>query len=277
MATEAAPAAVEPPVLGQAHTSIQLLKQLTHDGYCGDGLQLIRNALALASQLFACRFQYSGEPFMVHVVGTASLLSSLRVPPELVAAGLLHNAYGNGDFGDARPGAAAWKREVLRHAVGVEVEQYVYGFRRSLRWPRATISRLSLETASLDASERSVLLLRLADLAEHHRDLGQAFGGRQRQARDMIEHLGEVWLRLAQDLAGPAFAAELKRLFEATESAELPDELCGLTGRTGSFPLLPRSYRPRLSVALQQQAARIRGFLGRALVRLRRLDRLPQT
>ena len=269
MATGATPNAVEPSVLGQAHTSIQFLQQLNRDGYCGDGLQLIRGALVLASRLFACRFQYSGEPFMVHVIGTASFLSSLRVAPELVAAGLVHNVYGNGDFGDARGGATDWKREIVRRAVGAEVEQYVYGFWHSLRWSRETISRFSLNIDSLDASDRAVLLLRLAELAEHHRDLGLVFNGRQRQQRQMLEHLGGVWLRLAQVLAGPAFAAALKRLFEATASTELPDEICGLTGRRGSFPLLPRSHRPRLSVALRKTAGRLRDFAGRVLVRLR--------
>ena len=269
MARGAVPDAVERSSLGHAHTSIQLLQQLNRDGYCGDGLQLIRSALALASRLFACRFQYSGAPFMVHVIGTASFLSSLKVAPELVAAGLVHNVYGNGDFGDARGGAADWKREIVHGAVGAEVEQYVYGFWRSLRWSPETISRFSLDVDSLDASDRAVLLLRLADLAEHHRDLGLALSGRQRQQRQMLEHLDEVWLRLAQVLAGPAFSAALSRLFEATASTELPDEICGLTGRRSSFPLLPRSHRPRLSVALRQTAGRIRDFAGRVLVRLR--------
>ncbi len=269
MARGSATDAVESSGLGQAHTSIQLLQQLNRDGYRGDGLQLIGGALALASRLFACRFQYSGAPFMVHVIGTASFLSSLRVAPEVVAAGLVHNVYGNGDFGDARAGAADWKREIVRGAVGAEVEQYAYGFWRSLRWSRETISRFSLDIDSLDASDRAVLLLRLADLAEHHRDLGLVFSGRQRQQRQMLEQLDEVWLRLARALAGPVFTAALNRLFEATASTELPDEICGFTGRRGSFPLLPRSHRPRLSVALRQTAGRIRDFAGRVLVRLR--------
>jgi hypothetical protein len=272
-AREAATAALEPTILGQAHTSLQLLQQLNRDGYVGEGLQLVLRALALASELFACRFQYSGEPFMVHVIGAASVLSSLRAPPDLVAAALLHNAYGNGDFGDARGGAADWKRDVVRRAVGGEVEQYVYGFWRSLRWPGETIPRLALALDSLDSRDRAILLLRLTDLAEHHRDLGQVFGGRQRQARDMIEHLGPVWLRLAQVLAGPVFATELKRLFEATESAQLPDELCGLTGRSGSFQLLPGAYRPRLSVTLRRRAGSIRDFVLR--LQHRRFGRLP--
>jgi hypothetical protein len=261
--------AVEASGLGDAHTSIQLLQQLDRDGYRGDGLQLIRRALALASRLFACRFQYSGVPFMVHVIGTASFLSSFRVAPELVAAGLVHNVYGNGDFGDASGGAADWKREIVRGAVGAEVEQHAYGFWQSLRWSPETIYQFSLDVDSLDASDRALLLLRLADLAEHHRDLGLVFSGRQRQQRQMLEHLDEVWLRLAQVLAGPAFSAALNRLFAATASTELPEEICGFTGHSGSFPLLPPSHRPRLSVALRRTAGRLRDFAGRVRVRLR--------
>jgi (p)ppGpp synthase/HD superfamily hydrolase len=247
------------------------LQQLNRDGYSGDGLQLIRRALALASRLFACRFQYSGAPFMVHVIGAASFLSSLGATPELVAAGLVHNVYGNGDFGDARGGADDWKREIVRGAVGAEVEQHVYGFWRSLRWPRETVSRFSLDVDSLDAGDRAVLLLRLADLAEHHRDLGLAFSGRRREQRRMLEHLDEVWIRLAQALAGPPFAAALNRLLEATASTELPDEICDFTGHAGSFPLLPRSHRSRLSVELRDATERTRDFAARVLVRLRRL------
>jgi hypothetical protein len=265
-----APDAAEPSGFGQAHTTLQLLQQLNRDGYSGDGLQLIRRALALASRLFACRFQYSGAPFMVHVIGAASFLSSLRVTPELVAAGLVHNVYGNGDFGDARAGVADWKREIVRGAVGSAVEQYVYGFWRSLRWSRETISGFSLDVDSLDASDRAVLLLRLSDLAEHHRDLGLAFAGHRRQQRQMLEHLDEVWLGLARALAGPSFAAALNRLLEETAATELPDEICDFTGRRGSFPLLPRSHRLRLSVELRETAERIRDFAAKVFVRLRR-------
>ena len=69
--------------------------------------------------------------------------------------------------------------------------------------------------------------VRVADQAEHYRDLGQVFSGRQQRACEMIERDGHVWLRLAEELAGSGFAAELKCLFEETRSAELPRELCG--------------------------------------------------
>lgn len=252
-----------------AHTSIQLFEQLRRDGYSGDGLQRILRALELALRLFACRFQYTGVPFTVHVIGTASVLSSLKAPVELVAAGLIHNAYETGDFGDARRGATEWKRDVVRRAVGGDVEEYVHAFRASLRWTPDSIAKLPLKLGSLSTIERGVLLLRLADLAEHYRDLGQVYGGRQQRAREMIERVGEVWLRLADSLAGPKFAAELKRLFEETKSADLPDELRGLTSRNASFVLPPRSYRRRLSVALRQEAARIRRAVTSRLVALR--------
>ncbi len=205
------------PGLSCAHTSLQFFRQLQRDGYSGDGLLLIDKALILASKLFACRFQYTGVPFMVHVIGAASILSALRASPHLVAAALIHNAYGNGDFGNARAGATDWKRGEIRRVLGWQVEHYVYEFSVFLRLGRGTFANLPSSIDGLSMTERGVLLLRLADLTEHYRDLGQVYGGRQRAACEMIEKFGAVWTRLAGELAGPTFASQLNRLFEETK------------------------------------------------------------
>ncbi len=85
-----------------AQTNIQLFNQLRQDGYSDADLILVRNAYELAMVLFTGRFQPSGKSFIAHVVGTASILAWLRLPAPVVAAGLLHNVYENGDFGDGR-------------------------------------------------------------------------------------------------------------------------------------------------------------------------------
>ena len=239
-----------------AHTNLQLFNQLHRDGYTSAEIQQIRKAHEFAVLLFACRFSCWGEPFIVHVIGTASVLSTFKVSAQLVAAGLLHNVYGTGDFGDGRIGVTSRRRAVVHSAVGEGVEGLVYAFHRSLKWSPERVNGLLAHLDSLSSYERDVLLLRLADLVEHYRDLGQAYGGRLQQARDKIAQVGDAWLHAAEHLVGPRFRAVLRQLFAETDAADLPPELCGLTGYTHSFVVLPRSYRERLPVLLKRQVRR---------------------
>ena len=94
-----------------AQTNIQLFNQLRHGGYSNTELSLVRDAYELAMDLFTGRYQPSGKPFVAHVVGTASILASLRLSAQVVAAGLLHNVYEQGDFGNGRNGFSKAKRE----------------------------------------------------------------------------------------------------------------------------------------------------------------------
>ncbi len=66
----------------------------------------------------------------------ASILGSLRLPAEVVAAGLIHSVYGNGDFGYGEMDISSAKRNYIKHALGKEVEDYVYRFNRfhDSRW-----------------------------------------------------------------------------------------------------------------------------------------------
>jgi len=53
----------------------------------------------LGIYLYTCGFKDPGVTFISHGVGTASVLSTLHLLVELVTAGLIHNAYVNGDLG----------------------------------------------------------------------------------------------------------------------------------------------------------------------------------
>ncbi|NJP21002.1 MAG: hypothetical protein HC763_20665 [Hydrococcus sp. CRU_1_1] len=82
-----------------AQTNIQLFNQLRDRGYSNAELQEIFNAYQLTIELFTGQFRASGKTFIAHLVGTASILTHLRVSSKLIAAGLLHAAYSQGDFG----------------------------------------------------------------------------------------------------------------------------------------------------------------------------------
>ena len=87
-----------------AQTNVQLFNQLQSEGYSKKDRERVREAYEFAMRLFTSLFLPSGKTFIDHLVGTASILASLHMPVEIVAAGLIHAAYLHGDFGGATNG-----------------------------------------------------------------------------------------------------------------------------------------------------------------------------
>ena len=101
-----------------AQTITQLLSQLQRDGYSLTELGLVGNAYKLAVSLFTGLYRPSGKTFIAHLVGTASILSSLHAAPKVVAAGLVHAAYSHGDFGGWSKGISSARRREVRNVLG---------------------------------------------------------------------------------------------------------------------------------------------------------------
>ena len=53
--------------------------------------ELVQRAYRLADEAHRDQKRASGEPYITHCVAVAKILSELRVPPEVIAAGLLHD------------------------------------------------------------------------------------------------------------------------------------------------------------------------------------------
>ncbi len=54
-------------------------------------LELIERALAYATEKHAGQFRKSGEPYIIHLIQVALILSTLKVGPKTICAGLLHD------------------------------------------------------------------------------------------------------------------------------------------------------------------------------------------
>jgi (p)ppGpp synthase/HD superfamily hydrolase len=246
-----------------AQTNIQLFNQLQRQGYSKSELVLIHSAYELAKDLFAGYFIASGRTQIAHVVGTASILASLRVPAGVVAAGLIHNAYHTGDFGDGRRDISDARRRQISGVVGMTVEQYVARFsavRSSLSmWLRPRSA--SAEFAGidpLDAIDRQVLLIVLAEQLEHRRN---------------FEHAGRphaVEAEIAEQLGFPALASELRKTISEAASVEF---LAELASKELNRPQLiaPRSYWRRPAVAFRQELGRAKKRFGEVAHRISRL------
>lgn len=246
-----------------AQTNIQLFNQLQHEGYSKAEVSLIRDAYELAMVLFSGRFLPSGKTLISHFVCTASILASLRLPVQVVAAGLIHNVYGNGDFGDGSTGISKTKREEVRRAVGNEVEGYVARF-ATLRWTLQTIRAIRDGLNELDPIDRDVVLIHLADHLENLLDLGVLYRGDL--GRRLLLDNGPIVMEMAEKLGFSTLAGELEQALSEATLAEIPVELA-TKGQNRSRVIAPRSYRRRPAVAFRQELSRVKKQLGQLVRR----------
>jgi (p)ppGpp synthase/HD superfamily hydrolase len=240
---------------GRAQTILQLFNQLGREGYANSELASIRNTYELAIRLFTGYFIASGRTEIAHVVGAASVLGWLRQPAPVVSAALIHNVYVNGDFGDGGYGISQARRQYIRRAVGGGVEEYAYRF-PALKWNARTIPSIGDRLDALDPIDRQVLLIRLADQLDHHRNLGGFYyHGGVKKCRENVRRNGRHVAEIAEKLGYPALAAELERVLKETLSAEIPVEVSERDGRRSGL-IVPRSYRKRLPVFFREKLNR---------------------
>src|SRR5512133_722607 len=76
-----------------ANTTIPLEKLLEQlpETYTVAERELVQHAYRVAEEAHREQKRHSGEPYINHCLAVAGILSDLRVPPEVVAAGLLHD------------------------------------------------------------------------------------------------------------------------------------------------------------------------------------------
>ena len=253
-----------------SQTNIQLYNQLHSEGYSKKDLICIRKAYELATTLFAGRYLANGKTHITHAVRTASILGCLHASAAVVAAGLIHNTYRNGDFGICAKGIPKAKRRYVESSVGPEVEQYVAGF-TSIKWNDQT---LPIIRDGLDASSslhRNVVLLRLADHLEHHLDFGVLYykDARRRQYFYPMVHVME---EMAEKLGSTPLANELRRVHRENAEAALPLDLLRENSRSKPFQISPHSCSMRLSIIFRQKLVRGFHYVRQSLsCRLRRL------
>jgi hypothetical protein len=185
-------------------------------------------------------------------VGTASVLSWLGAPIEVVTAGLLHAAYLHGDFG-CTTGISDAKRKRLIDVVGAQTEEYITRYDRFL----LTAQELaSLETmlSDLSAIDRYIVLMRLANELEHHLDFGGLYfvEGEQRQAahRRYLEARFPALIKLANALGYGSLATELEKVWRQIAALKLPLEPVIASRQKVAYLIAPKSHKIRMAVAI---------------------------
>lgn len=256
-----------------AQTNLQLYNQLRERGFSLEELVLVHRAYELLAGLYSGHYQADGKPFTAHGAGVASIVAHLGQPAEIVAAGLLHNVYGNGDFGDGRQRVRTpSRRRLVSEAVGERVEALLVRF-SELRIGRRTIERIRRVLPDLDETDRGLVLIELADHLEKYVDLGVLYYGNNDWLIEADDALGAQLVEIAEELGEPRLAAMLRTAFEdaASQAPGVPAELRPSDGRQYLKLIVPRSCRRRMRPWLVELArrARSRARLGTRLDRLR--------
>jgi hypothetical protein len=255
-----------------AQTNIQLYNQLREKGLPLEDLIAVHRAYELLTELYSGRFQADGKPFVAHGVGIASVLAELDQPNEFLSVGLLHNIYGNGDFGDGRLGCVnASRRRLVREAVGTHIEQLLARFPDE-RIERQTISEIRQTLPDRGQDERRLIIVDLADYLEKCLDLGVLYYGKNDWMLGAIDRSGADMVWLASELGEPKLAEMLSSAFAtvAAQRDEVPLELRPYDLPRYSRLIVPRSCAPRLKPRLRVRMAAVRRRL-RIRTRLRHL------
>lgn len=236
-----------------AQTNLQLYRQLGAEGYTTADLETIGRAHELGLRLFPGTYRGSGKAFLAHLVGTASVLVSLRARVPVVVTGLLHAAYTHGEFGNGWRGMSDAKRAQVRREIGEEVEDLIARYTR-LTWKRSTIPQIRARLDAMDPLDRDVVLVRLANELEDHLDLGILYLADHERRRAFMERDLPLAVEMAERLGQPALAKALAETFAEVAGADISPTL--RRAQEESFQIAFASHRPRLRVALSQLLAR---------------------
>ncbi|MEO8576943.1 MAG: DUF6817 domain-containing protein [Gemmatimonadales bacterium] len=224
-----------------AQTNLQLYNQLRLEGRSPDDLGLIRRCYELGVALYTGAFQGDGKPFVAHTTGVASIMGKLGVSSVVVGAACIHNVYGNGNFGDGQSEVASpYRRSVVRDAVGDEVEECIYRF-RSFRLDSETIGEISSRLDQLDARDRDLVTMDLADHLEKYADYGVLYFGDGAWITDFVEKHMNALIEIANRLGHAQLGIALADAVDETARQVIPTELKRETEHTAIELVMPQS------------------------------------
>jgi len=233
-----------------AQTNLQLYNQLLSQGRSVEQLAQAKSAYDLACLIYSAHYQADGKPFISHTVGVASILSQLGLPIEVVAFGLVHNVYGNGDFGDGRQHRSTRARRLrVREAIGAEVEALVHRFRH-FRITGKTIDRIEADLDSYGELERRLILTDLADHLEKYADDGVLYFGDSTWVTDEVTLYGDRMIVMAERLGHPRLGEMMRQRFDAVAGKPLAPRILRPGDQKYLEMILPLSARKRLSTRL---------------------------
>jgi GTP diphosphokinase / guanosine-3',5'-bis(diphosphate) 3'-diphosphatase len=125
---------------------LSTLMNLLPSNYTPADRELVERAYRVAEQAHREQKRASGEPYINHCIIVAGILAEMRVPPSVVAAGLLHDTVEDTDISLAD----------LHRDFGEEVARLVDGVTKLTHLPRVSRADLLMEDPVLEAEKRQI-------------------------------------------------------------------------------------------------------------------------
>jgi hypothetical protein len=172
-----------------AQTHLQLYRQLQDASYREEDLILVDRAYRIGMRRFAGHYQPNDKPFLMHLVGVASILVNVRQPAVVIAAGLLHSAYlGLGKKGQVN----RIHRKRMAESVGRKVEQLIYDY-SNRHWSVEDFSALGEYLQALKLEDKQLYLIKFADIHEEFLAGGHLYQPGKKLLSDQDKNKG--WLQ----------------------------------------------------------------------------------
>jgi hypothetical protein len=231
-----------------AMVNTRLYGQLLAQGRSDDDLWAIRRAYDLTSVLYSGAYQADGRPFTAHAVSVASILALIGMPSNIVAAALIHNVYGNGDFGDGRySGVTPQRRQRVRDAVGDDIESCVHRF-SELRLT-GDLQVVKSRIGWMSERDRMILAIELADLLDKFVDLSVLYFGNADWVTQFVDAHEYELINIGYALGQPVLADALTHAIAQVRSRQVPAALRQSPERRYVSTIIPLSCieRPELT------------------------------
>lgn len=211
--------------------AIESLWQHLPDTFKPENRDLLARAYVLASYAHRNTLRDSGEPYITHPIAVTMILTELRMDPEALAAGLLHDVAEDTEYGidyiRAHFGAT-----IARLVDGVTKLKKIQEKKSKTDAPVSNQKAESLRKMMLASIEDlRVLIIKLADRLHNMRTLGgQKEHKRRRIARETLDYYAPLANRLGiwrikselEDLSfrflNPASYKEIKNTIQQKES-----------------------------------------------------------
>ena len=247
-----------------AQTNLQLFNQMLAGGYSDADVELVRRCHGLVLYLFTGHYRGNGKPFLIHLIGTASILAAIEAPIHVVCAGLLHAAYEHGDFGIEFPFSR--RRARVRRSDGQEVEELVACFSK-LEWIASNVPSYRRDLHTMAPIQRDVLLIRLANELEDSLDSGLLYCLTPHKGQVLAGPQIDELIELARELEQPGLAGSLRQAADEYHTGPPPPDILR-SPTTTSYTVVSPSYGMRPSVRVGRT---VFTFIRPALDRLYRI------
>jgi hypothetical protein len=242
---------IDAPAMGHySQTHLQLYRQLRDASYGEDDIVLVDRAYQIAMRIFAGHYRPNNKPFLMHLVGVASILVNARQPAAVVAAGLLHSAY----LGGGRKGSQFHRKQIAQ-SLGPKIEELINAY-SNRNWSAQDFGKLQEGLEPLTVDERQLYAIKLADIHEEFLDNGILYQPRKKLLRD--EDSSASWLQSVRKaisvLGYESWAQEFQIAIDSNQ-LNIPDEIRGKAG--SSYIQAPGLVDSRLKNRLVRWLARV--------------------